>query len=128
MASVPAPMPSLPPSPPTPEDDARRERAAFLRAWESTTLTRANFCVLKRLTEAQFEALLTQARQDPQPPRPERSEPPFGDRGPRHEGRRDDRGPRQDARPDGRPVDRNRRPEGPAGDRRPRPASTRPPR
>ncbi|HSV68587.1 MAG TPA: ProQ/FinO family protein [Methylibium sp.] len=40
------------------------ERAALLRAFEGSTLTRANFCALKGLAEPQLEALLAQARED----------------------------------------------------------------
>lgn len=46
------------------EDAGRRERALLLRAYESSTLTRANFCVLKRMTEPELDALLAQARQE----------------------------------------------------------------
>ncbi|MBL8307515.1 MAG: hypothetical protein JNM33_12530 [Rubrivivax sp.] len=52
--------PSLSPA----EQAARRDRALLLRAWETTTLTRSNFCVLKRITEADLEAALAQARQE----------------------------------------------------------------
>ncbi len=48
----------------TPTDPAQRERAFLLRAWESSSLTKANFCALKRMTEAQFDAVLEQARQE----------------------------------------------------------------
>jgi sRNA-binding protein len=48
----------------TPTDPAQRERALLLRAWESSSLTKANFCALKRLTEAQFDAQLELARQE----------------------------------------------------------------
>jgi hypothetical protein len=58
---VPAPAP-------TPEqaadNEARRERAALLRLYEGSTLTRANFCALKGLTEAALETQLAQARQE----------------------------------------------------------------
>ena len=59
------------------ELEARRERAQLLRAWEGSTLTRANFCVLKRISEADLEAALAQAQQErgprpPQGPRPGR--------------------------------------------------------
>lgn len=40
------------------------ERAALLRAFEGSTLTRANFCALKGLAEPQLEVLLAQARED----------------------------------------------------------------
>ena len=53
------------------EDDARRERTALLRAFEATTLTRSNFCALKGLSEAELDAALAQARQEPQAARPE---------------------------------------------------------
>lgn len=46
------------------EQAARRDRALLLRAWETTTLTRSNFCVLKRISEADLEAQLTLARQE----------------------------------------------------------------
>jgi sRNA-binding protein len=69
------PLPAQPPEPPL--DPARQrelaaearaagERAALLRAFESTTLTRANFCALKGLPEAELEAALVLARQDRQ--------------------------------------------------------------
>jgi len=43
------------------EDQARRERAALLRAFESSTLTRANFCVLKGIPETELDGRLHQA-------------------------------------------------------------------
>lgn len=46
------------------EGQGRAERAALLRAFESTTLTRSNFCALKRIPEAELDAALAQARQD----------------------------------------------------------------
>ena len=49
---------------PTVDDEGRRERATLLRAYESSTLTRTNFCVLKRITEAQLEEQLAQAREE----------------------------------------------------------------
>jgi ProP effector len=48
----------------TPTDPAQRDRAALLRAWESTALTKGNFCALKRLSEADFDAQLAQAQQE----------------------------------------------------------------
>lgn len=50
--------------PPGPEDAARRERAALLRTYEASSLSKANFCALKRLSEADLDALLAQARQE----------------------------------------------------------------
>ena len=90
-----------------PEDPARRERANLLWAYDSSTLTRANFCALKRISEADLEAQLTVARQEaaeraklnPPPPRQERAEfRPRDDRPRRNDGpggpRREGRGPR----------------------------------
>ena len=52
-----------------PADPARQARAKLLRDYEQTTLTASNFCVLKRLTPADLQAQLTQARSErgPQP-------------------------------------------------------------
>ncbi|MDQ2777953.1 MAG: ProQ/FINO family protein, partial [Pseudomonadota bacterium] len=58
------------------EHEARRERAALLRAFESSTLTRANFCALKGIPEDTLDARLDQAwhereaRAHEAPPRP----------------------------------------------------------
>ncbi len=43
------------------EDRERRDRAALLRAYESSTLTRTNFCALKGIAEADLDGLLHQA-------------------------------------------------------------------
>jgi len=75
------------------EDQARRDRAALLRAYESSTLTRANFCVLKGIAEPELDGLLHQAwlereqrAQDVRPapaPEPRRgAEPPRRQRRP----------------------------------------------
>jgi sRNA-binding protein len=45
-------------------DPARLERARLLRAWETSTLSRANFLALKRMTEADFDAQIALARQE----------------------------------------------------------------
>ncbi len=45
-------------------DDAQRARANVLHAYETTTLTRANFCALKGWTDAQLEATLVEARRE----------------------------------------------------------------
>jgi sRNA-binding protein len=58
------PRDERPQEPLTPEGEARRARAQLLRAWETTALSRGNFCALKGLKEADFEALLTQARSE----------------------------------------------------------------
>jgi ProP effector len=42
----------------------RQERIGLLHAFESTSLTRANFCALKGLEESALDSLLEQARQD----------------------------------------------------------------
>ena len=47
-------------------DAARRERSALLRTFESSTLTKSNFLVLKRMTEAELDAQLALARQERQ--------------------------------------------------------------
>ena len=65
-AESPSSAPAAPAEPLTPEQaaelEARRSRAAVLRAYETTTLTRANFCALKGMSDAALEAILVQAR------------------------------------------------------------------
>jgi sRNA-binding protein len=57
--------PSQPDDAPPPGDDpGRRERALLLRAYETTTLSRANFCALKRIDPAALDSLLEQARRE----------------------------------------------------------------
>lgn len=46
------------------DEAARRERDALARAWQATTLGRANFCALKGVSEAQLDAALAQAQHD----------------------------------------------------------------
>jgi hypothetical protein len=53
-----------------PEDPARRERALLLRTYEASSLTKTNFCVLKRISEAELDAQLALARQERGPARP----------------------------------------------------------
>ena len=81
------------------EDQARRDRTALLRAFESSTLTRANFCALKGIAEADLDGQLHQAWLE----REQRAQQmrPDPDRGPQA---RDDRRP--DERPDRRPGPR----------------------
>lgn len=71
----------------TTAEAAQRERAALLRAYETTTLTRTNFCALKGLSEPDLDAGLAQAREErdrrPALPRPQPSEAARGDRDPR---------------------------------------------
>jgi sRNA-binding protein len=61
MASPPS-APERAPSAALSSDPAQRERAQLLRAYEGSTLSKANFCALKRLTEAELDAALMQAR------------------------------------------------------------------
>jgi sRNA-binding protein len=82
------------------EIEARRERAALLRAFDGSTLTRANFCALKGIAEADLEARLVLAREERElrPPQPEpridqRPEPRADSRRPQQP-RQDDRGRR----------------------------------
>lgn len=49
---------------PTADDSGRRERALLLRAFETSTLSRANFCALKRIDPTTLDALLEQARSE----------------------------------------------------------------
>jgi sRNA-binding protein len=49
---------------PLPADPAQRERALLLRAFESSPLSKANFCALKRISEAELDAQLAQAREE----------------------------------------------------------------
>ena len=65
-----------PPQAPVVEDPARRERAFLLRAFETSSLTKANFCALKRLTEAELEAQLEQARRERAERTPRPASPP----------------------------------------------------
>lgn len=71
------------------EDDQRRERDALIRAYETSTLTRANFCALKGLSEAELAALLALPRQAPAPqrhdPRAAEREARPAHRGPTHQ-------------------------------------------
>ncbi|MBA3598130.1 MAG: prop effector ProQ [Methylibium sp.] len=69
------------------EGQALSERAALLRAFEATTLTAANFCALKGLSESDLAAALAQAREDrqrfAQAPRPQQPETRPAERDPR---------------------------------------------
>jgi ProP effector len=61
-SAPPSALPREAPAPALPADPARRERALLLRAFETSPLSKANFCVLKRIAEAELDALLEQAR------------------------------------------------------------------
>lgn len=75
------------------EVQQRRDRAALLRAFETTTLTRANFCALKGVAEPELDALLEQARQEAEEDRVARASQALGHGKPDHRGARRD-GPR----------------------------------
>ena len=81
------------------EEEQRREASGLLRAFETTTLTRANFCALKGVTEAQLDTMLAQARLAPAPARIEPR--PADPRGPR---------PPQEHRPQQQPGGHQRPP------------------
>ena len=75
------------------EEQQRRNRAGLLRDYETTTLTRPNFCALKGVAVEELDGLLAIARTEAeerarhQPPafeRPRRSGPPSGPQRPRH--------------------------------------------
>jgi sRNA-binding protein len=86
------------------EGEARRNRAVLLRAFETATLTKANFCALKGITEAELDAQVVLAHQE----REQRAlEPQRPDH--RNDGRNDNR---RDGRPPQRPeAARARRPQ-----------------
>jgi hypothetical protein len=46
----------------SPEAQARRHRAQLLHAFESSPLSKATFCALKGLREADFDVLIAEAR------------------------------------------------------------------
>jgi ProP effector len=58
-ATAPLPAPAA-----MPADPAQRERLLLLRAFESSPLSKANFCALKRISEAELDAQLAAARQE----------------------------------------------------------------
>ena len=102
------------------EIQQRRNRAQLLWDFERTTLTEANFCVLKGVVAEELPGLLEIARREraeapPAPPREARRDDRRpegrGDRrpGPRADGRRD--GPRGERREGGRPPQPGRRPD-----------------
>jgi ProP effector len=110
------------------QDDAMFDRMRLLRAFETTTLTRANFCALKGVKEAELDALLAQAKLDAaawaqRQPRPgpaedgRRGRPEADSRGPRPhqpgaERRSDGRGQRPPRREGTSPQGRGPRPAG----------------
>lgn len=60
---MPASTPREAPAP-LPADPAQRERLLLLRSFESSPLSKANFCALKRISEAELDAVLAQAREE----------------------------------------------------------------
>lgn len=56
------PTPRAEPAATLPIDPAQRERALLLRAFEASPLSKANFCALKRITQAALDAALAQAQ------------------------------------------------------------------
>lgn len=93
------------------EQQQRRNRAGLLRDFQTTTLTRANFCALKGVAEEELDGLLEIAKQEAEEDRIRRAQQPGG-------GRPDPRG--------GRPGDRRGPPPQRRGDR-PRGEQRRPP-
>ena len=82
------------------QEQKRRNRAGLLYDYERTTLTRANFCVLKGVAEADLDGYLAIAREEAAQPRgpdvraPREARDARGPQGQRHErGGRDTRGP-----------------------------------
>ena len=106
------------------EEQQRRNRAGLLRDFEITTLTRANFCVLKGVAVEELDGLLEIARQEALERPPERF---FNDQRPQgRPGAERDRPPQGARRPDGGgggggggggpgPRDRGGRPPGDRG-------------
>jgi ProP effector len=68
--SAPRTHDAIPPAAPLPTDPAQRERAMLLRSFESSPLSKANFCALKRITEAALDAALAQAQAERGAPSP----------------------------------------------------------
>ena len=79
------------------QEQKRRNRAQLLRDFEKTTLTRANFCVLKGLPEADLDRVLEIARKEAAEAPAPQADRPHAPRGDRRD-RRDQRpaGPRRD--------------------------------
>jgi ProP effector len=81
------------------QEQKRRNRAQLLRDFEKTTLTRANFCVLKGLPESDLDRVLEQARKEAAEWAANR--PPMAVDAPREHRapQGEPRGPRRDRRP-----------------------------
>lgn len=90
------------------DEAARRDRALLLRAFETTTLTRENFCALKGIAPDALDAVLAQARQEAIEARQARDAGPGGQR----PGRPGGHGPRRDGSGPGPRRDGGQRREG----------------
>lgn len=103
-------------------EQQRFNRAGLLRDFERTTLTQANFCVLKGVAVDELDGLLAIARRerDEPPPRPSMHATPV----PQNRDRRPGAGPRDDRRPRGAPRDASSREAGARAPRPPRPKRT----
>ncbi|HEY4067040.1 MAG TPA: ProQ/FinO family protein [Burkholderiaceae bacterium] len=96
------------------EEQQRRNRAGLLRDFETTTLTRANFCALKGVAVEELDGLLEIARGEAA--ERARMQPPAFDP------RRQQRPPeRPQGHPQQRPPQRSGAPSGGGGQRPPRP-------
>ena len=95
------------------EIQQRRNRAGLLYDYERTTLTRANFCVLKGVADAELDGLLAIAREEATQPRGPEAHDPRDRRGPPPGARRDAAGP--DARRRGPGPQPGRPPRAPEG-------------
>ena len=83
------------------EEQQCRNRAGLLHDFERTTLTRANFCVLKGVADEELDGLLVIAREEaaqPRGPEPRRHEANRPGQRPRPEGERRPAGPGRDGR------------------------------
>ena len=56
---MPPPAAAAPPVP-LPVDPAQRERALLLRSYDASPLSKANFCALKGISEADLDAAVAQ--------------------------------------------------------------------
>jgi len=68
------------------EEQQRRNRAGLLRDFQITTLTRANFCVLKGVADEELDGLLEIARGEAEERARQQPQPAFDHRGPRRPG------------------------------------------
>jgi ProP effector len=102
------------------EAQGRRQRAALLHAFETTTLTPANFCALKGLVEADLQAQLTLARQEREQRPPVQDNRPPQRPGGAPDRARHGRGPGGPGGPGARGAQGPSGPSGPRGPRGPR--------